>query len=218
MHEVALIGGFSSSGSALLMHLLSREKGHPCLPETWLFALGQYLLDYSGLDYKCEDLRLSLLRLDTRAKLQEAPGMEHKAVDEILSAYRDSFAFAQDRLSVPECLFIEKAPENVFAFDVYLARYPEARVVVTSRDSLGVLQSLMRRGISMHDACLIWFGHAYAVCELMRKNPNLVFHCPYSLLTADSFFDDQLSPIPHVPGSLLTRTLLSRHVMCATGC
>ena len=185
MHDVALVGGMPSSGSTLLMRLLAERKGIACLPETGLFAHGGRLFGFDEPEADETDLGLRVPWLDTAAKLREALGVSGERLERAMAEHSDPFALARSLFDEPGCLLVEKTPENVFAFAAYLARDPEARVVVTTRSALGVTQSLMRRGFPMKEALLIWFAHGLAACELLRAHPDRVLHCSYATLTAD---------------------------------
>ena len=184
MRDLGLVGGIPSSGSTLLMRLLSDRPGLVCLPETGLFAHGRNLLDFNGPE-PAADLSLAVPWLDSAARSRQALGLTAEQWREIRSGYNDALGFAEARLAVPGCLLVEKTPENVFGFGTLLDHFPEMRVVVTTRDALGTAQSLMRRGFSLLDACLVWFGHAWAAVHALQAYPEQVFHCRYADLTRD---------------------------------
>lgn len=186
MHDIFLIGGSPSSGSTLLIKLLNQEGNILCLPETGLFSHGRNLLnlseDYSE-DYVEDSLGRHLPWLLTGVKVARALGWREDEYDELIQYYRTAFELLRSRVDPGRKYWlIEKAPENIFAFENYLADSKSNRVIVTSRDALSVVQSLMRRGFTLLEGMLVWFAHSYETARLISNHPSQVYHCAYDQL------------------------------------
>jgi hypothetical protein len=185
VQDIFLIGGSPSSGSTLLVNLLNRYDGLVCLPETGLFSHGRNLLDLCA-DVTQSDLRWYLPWLLTSTKVAHSLGWRENEYEEATKQFPTVFELLRSRID-PERKYwlIEKTPENIFAFEYFLTRSTTNRVVVTSRDALSVMQSLMRRGFSMIEAILVWFAHSYETVRLMTAFPSQVYHCSFQRLTTE---------------------------------
>lgn len=183
MNGLSLIGGMPSSGSTLLVDLLSNRPGVLCLPETGLFAHGRNVVDLSASAAK-HDLTWNLPWLDTGTKVAQSLGWSASMLDSAAERFSTTLALLDDAIDrTPGTLVIEKTPENAFALGRYLDGDPGRRAVVTTRDAPSVIQSLMRRGFGLSEAAVMWFAYAYYIARLLESNPRRVFHCRYSELT-----------------------------------
>lgn len=180
-----LVGGSPSSGSTLLMNLLMRSPSLLCLPETGLFCHGDELVGAAG-DPESRALDGRVAWLDTRAKL----GQFNHDLAERYEAQHGSHATSVDLVHAitdvgdRKCI-VEKTPENIFAFDRYLRQSSDHRVIVTSRDLVGVVHSLVRRGFTIVESLLAWFAHSYETARLILDHPGQVVHCSYADLVRD---------------------------------
>lgn len=184
MKNLAIIGGMPSSGSTLLVELLSDRPDVLCLPETGLFSHGRNLVDLAD-DTDRHDLTWSLPWLSTGTKIAQALGWNASEFDRMGERYTTTLELLDERIERnPGTLVVEKTPENVFALSRYLDGDPNRRAVVTSRDAPSVIQSLMRRDFGLAEAAIIWFAYAYHIAGLLEAYPDRLFHCRYRTLTA----------------------------------
>jgi hypothetical protein len=198
MQDIFLIGGSPSSGSTLLVNLLNRNKNLVCLPETGLFVHGRNLIDLSA-DIAGHNLGWHLPWLLTGVKVTKALGWSENEYDNAHSHYPTAFEFLRSRIDPDRKYWlIEKTPENIFAFEQYLGQSKKNRVIVTSRDALSVVQSLMRRGFNMLEGMLAWFAHSYESAQLMANYPSQVYHCAYDRLTREP--EEVASEVVHFLG------------------
>lgn len=182
MQDIFLIGGSPSSGSTLLVKLLNQNGNVICLPETGLFAHGCNLFNHSE-DYVEDGLGWHLPWLLTGVKVADALGWREDEYEELIQHYPTAFELLRSRIDPDRKYWlIEKAPENIFAFEKYLADSKSNRVIVTSRDALSVVQSLMRRGFTLLEGMLTWFAHSYETARLISNYPSQVYHCAYDQL------------------------------------
>lgn len=183
MQDIFLIGGSPSSGSTLLVKLLNQQENVAGLPETGLFVHGQNLLDVSD-ESLGNDLHWRLPWMLTGVKVANALGWGKDEYDEHIGLYPTAFELLRSRVDpTRKYWLIEKTPENIFAFDKYLKESNSNRVIVTSRDAISVVQSLMRRGFTLLEGILIWFSHSYETTQLIANYPSQVYHCAYDRLT-----------------------------------
>ena len=165
------------------MNLLSRERGVFCLPETGLFAHGRDLVDFRA-SVERDDLGWHVPWLNTRIKMANALGCTPEIYDRAGESHATVFEFVEDLIDRTgnDCI-VEKTPENIFAFHQYLNLSPSHSVVVTSRDLVGVVQSLVRRGLNLAEALVAWFAHSYEIARLIENHPDQVLHSRYTDLT-----------------------------------
>ncbi|MCP3868555.1 MAG: sulfotransferase, partial [Gammaproteobacteria bacterium] len=183
MNDIFLIGGSPSSGSTLLVSLLNNQEDVLCLPETGLFVHGKNLIE-DHPDATEIDINLHLPWVDTGAKVSQAIGLDIDTFDKASSDFPTAFDLLRYYInSTTAPYLVEKTPENIFGFYYYLESSMKNRVVVTIRDALSVTQSLHRRGFTIVEALIIWFGHSYETARLIQKFPDQVFPCTYEQLT-----------------------------------
>lgn len=185
MKGVILIGGAPSSGSTLLVNLLAKQPKLLCLPETGLFSHGRNLIDLTAPVERRSDLGWHLPWLLTAYKVAGALGWEISVYEQAGRHHRTAFDLLEAHIDRGrDRILVEKTPENVFAFREYLSMSADHRVIVTSRDLLGVVQSLVRRDFNLVEAFLAWFSHTFETVMLLADFPNQVFHCRYAELTS----------------------------------
>lgn len=181
--EVLLIGGVPSSGSSLLIKLLSRDERLLCLPETGLFCHGRSF-DRRSDRSRPGSLTRQVPWVDTRLKLALALGWDIDVKKQ--GGAIQPFKVLQTHLG--NCggrIVVEKCPENVFAFDAYLSADSNRRTVLTSRALDSVCVSLTRRGFNMFEALLIWFAHAYETWRILQSFPGQVCHVRYDEIVSE---------------------------------
>lgn len=163
---LALIGGCGSSGTTLLIHLLSRHPRVASAPELNFFNHPESL-----------DLATFAASLDALlARRRLTPG--YKQVASFLGP-RGELGLDRERLAawtaqardaaelhrllsrhvcerVGATHFVEKTPTNVYAFAALARENPEARLVHLIRDGRDVAASLHRRGKSLYGAGSRW--------------------------------------------------------------
>ena len=183
MHDVFLIGGAPSSGSTLLVHMLNCRDSVLCLPETGLFVHAENLVE-TPIDAEKMHLPRRLPWVNTGHKVAQAIGLDPNAYDEEIKDYPTAFDMLRAHVDSDRTVYlIEKTPENIFAFYPYLTASSGNRVVLTTRDTVSVVQSLVRRGFTMAEALLVWFAHSYETARLIRDFAGQVYQCTYEQLT-----------------------------------
>ena len=163
---LALVGGCGSSGTTLLIHLLSRHPQVASAPELNFFNHPESL-DLPRFAASIDDL-LARRRLTPGYK-QVATFMGPRSqlgIDrECLAGWARS---ARDAAELHRMLarhvcervgathFVEKTPTNVYAFAALAQRSPEIRLVHLVRDGRDVAASLARRGKSLYASGSRW--------------------------------------------------------------
>jgi len=180
--KTLLIGATPSSGSSLLMTLLSRRPGVLCLPETGLFCHGEFL-EAGERAPQQRGLRAGVPWVNTAAKTRHSLGWQVGPSDDRRHGFRSAWAVLDAHLEPNEQrLVVEKCPENVFAFHALLAADAAAKVVVTWREVYGVCESLVARGFNMLEALLTWVAHSYEMAVLMERYGGQVLFLEYGEL------------------------------------
>ena len=183
MHNIFLIGGSPSSGSTLLVNLLNSHSNVIALPETGLFVHGENLTAGNTSSDNL-NLNIHLPWINTGEKVAQAIGLDPETYDHAVNKYPTAFDLLRAYVNPDKSSYlIEKTPENIFAFYTYLSASPKNRVVVTIRDALSVTQSLVRRGFTIAESLLIWFGHSYETARIVRDFSGQVYQCTYENLT-----------------------------------
>lgn len=177
--NVLLIGATPSSGSSLLMTLLSESERMLCLPETGLFCHGEFLIRAETVDDGFE-LRRRVPWIDTPEKTAQSLGWKVRFSSESGGGFQSAWQVLEHFLGIDDKrLVVEKCPENVFGFQALLASDPSSRVVVTWRELQGVCESLVARGVNLLEAVLIWFAHSYEIARLIERYRERVLFLPY---------------------------------------
>jgi hypothetical protein len=70
-------------------------------------------------------------------------------------------------------IIAEKTPSNLYAFDAFLTRYPEGKVIYLVRDPRAVVASLLRRGMGLRHAIAIWLVEM-AICARLDGHPRVM--------------------------------------------
>lgn len=165
-----MVGGSPSSGSTLLSVMLDSHPDILCGPELALFCHpGFWRRD---LSIRCPGVRLLYDHLDWY-------GTTSTRVHEMLSEY-GPLEFLE-RFYGPiaarrgKTLCAEKSPPNVYAMRDYLEAVPHGRCIVTMRDGRDVVCSLMRRGLSFHQALERWvWSSSQAMAVLSDQRVMLI--------------------------------------------
>jgi hypothetical protein len=213
---LALVGGCGSSGTTLLIHLLSRHPRVASAPELNFFNHPESL--------DLERFRASLDALLARRRL--TPG--YKQVASFLGP-RAELGLERERLAswsreardaaelhallarhlcdrVGATHFVEKTPTNVYAFEALARVNPEARLVHLIRDGRDVAASLLRRGRSLYGAGSRWLYDTLA--GLRGRGRPAYLEIRYEELVTDPsatlarvFAHLGLSPLPPEPAA-----------------
>lgn len=193
LHRPILIGGAPSSGSTLLSMMLDAHPEIHCGPETGILAHAALF----GEDFPAA-ARALMQRLERPEwEINDAVAnftagfCPYALIDSTnLAAYRLDLNAVQTALQ--ECasieafivrlfgatlqgeaktVFAEKTPSNLYAFEAFLAHFPEGRVLYLVRDPRAVVASLLRRGFALHRAIAIWLMET-VMCERLRGHPR----------------------------------------------
>jgi len=163
---LALIGGCGSSGTTLLIHLLSRHPRVVSTPELNFFNHPESL-DLARLTASLDAL-LARRRLTPGYKQvasflgpRSELGLDRERLAEWTRQARDTAELHRllarhlcERVGATH--FVEKTPTNVYAFAALARLNPEARLVHLIRDGRDVAASLRRRGKSLYGAGSRW--------------------------------------------------------------
>jgi hypothetical protein len=71
-------------------------------------------------------------------------------------------------------VWVEKSPQNVYAFKTFLERYPEGRVIYLIRDGRDVVASLLRKRWGSFKQSLAFWLVDTAICTLLRGHPRVM--------------------------------------------
>lgn len=210
--EFILAGGVPSSGSTLLSVLLD---AHPdifsgpettlfCHPPLWQGSEGTALRDFANfldgtaapegfIPWSYPDAR-SLAYYgwgleQARLALAASPTM----VDFVQGFYEKSSQY-RGQLKV-----VEKTPQNLYAASAFLELSPTSKIILTIRSPLGVIPSLVRRGVNRKVAAIIWLWDAAVVRGLTtRFDKHRVHLVRYEDLVTEPV--DQLNAVCHFLG------------------
>lgn len=202
--RLLLIGSAPSSGSTLLVNLLSRRfSGIASGPETSLFAhpvvwakrgaawqeqmrrdlsgqqpTGDGLLGGDHVPYTAAVYAENLPHFQRSLEgLTQAVGSLQSGGDLFRWLFEPTARTSTEVLA-------EKSPPNLYAIPSFLAAEPDARAIVVVRDGRDVVCSLKRRGFTFAEAVRIWLLEAALVHRLAgQERVKLV---RYEDVTADS--------------------------------
>jgi hypothetical protein len=164
--KLTIIGGCGSSGTTLLVHILSK---HPSLcsgPEFNCFNHYE-LFDFPLFQRKFKEMLADRCSpngyVDVYTFLSERAyyGISFDAVDRWVSRSDDCASFIKqlcghlaDRFESERVL--EKTPTNVYGFRDILRTLPDVKIIHVVRDGRDVVTSLMRRGWNLFGAGSRW--------------------------------------------------------------
>ncbi|HEX5066923.1 MAG TPA: sulfotransferase [Myxococcota bacterium] len=163
---LALVGGCGSSGTTLLIHLLSRHPQVASAPELNFFNHPESLdvaAFASSLDALLARRRLTpgYKQVATFLGPRGDLGIDRALLADWAARARDA-AELHARLAEHVCArvgathFVEKTPTNVYAFARLARENPRARLVHLTRDGRDVAASLRKRGKSLYGAGSRW--------------------------------------------------------------
>jgi hypothetical protein len=176
--KLLLIGGIPSSGSSLLVYLLSQTGQFFCLPETGLFTRG--CLFNQAHEKPVNPLYEQVPWIDIKAKTLQSTGWDIYSEDFDQRPF-SILNFLKNRFKLPDdTIIVEKTPENIFAFEHYLKADSSRKVIVTKRDIESTCFSLMKRKFSILEAIILWFSHAFEIWRLLQRYPGQVFLLDYN--------------------------------------
>ncbi|HKK87911.1 MAG TPA: sulfotransferase [Saprospiraceae bacterium] len=211
-----MIGGAPSTGSSLLRQILNRHSNIYCGPETRLLSIRELYLNWGN----------SKNRLFRKGPLGVRPNAWHnitgilctgvelypnqKQVKELVKNTHsfESFisSFFKELLEKNnKHYWAEKTPNNVYCIDEFLSSFPLGKVIVTIRDPLEIICSLLDKGNSLFAALSHTLIHL-SLAAGYEKSDRL-FILPYEHLIENPentirkicLFIDQ----PYEPGMLL---------------
>ena len=190
-----LIGGSPSSGSTLLSVMLDAHPDIHCGPEIGVLAhpslyRGDFSTAVQALLSRLEPCQW--MKNDALGNFREGL-CPYALIDESnLSAYdhdlssikqllraSDSIESFLSNLFEPillrsgKTIWAEKTPSNLYAFEAFLDRFPEGRVIYVVRDPRAVVSSLHKRGMGLRRALSIWLLEV-AVCERLADHPRVL--------------------------------------------
>lgn len=190
-----LIGGSPSSGSTLLSVILDAHPDIVCGPEIGLLAHSSlYAKDFPRFAQGLKALLEKNQWQKNDALFNLSNGYcPYALVDEgnlafyghtlltIKSLLTDAKSFEefveglfgniQERTG--KSIIAEKTPSNLYAFDAYLERFANGRVIYLVRDPRAVIASLLRRGFGLRRAISVWLLEA-AICERFNEHPRVM--------------------------------------------
>jgi len=203
---VALINlcGSGSSGTTLLSNLLNRHPEIVCGEELGFFS--------KPIVYSDFDLLKRYSFLIKRYGVSSAPLFSDRSILRNTEYFHlDKSAFDYIKFSsdlqdfvgqftadvLKRCnkqIFAEKTPENIFFLEEFLKEFPDAKVVHLVRDPRDVILSLMKRGVSLKQATLVWLGSVAAIQKnrgdqrLLEMRYEDLVHTPELILKRISAF------------------------------
>jgi hypothetical protein len=190
---LALVGGCGSSGTTLLIHLLSRHPQVASAPEINFFNHPE-TLDVARFAASLDDL-LEGRRLATGYKQvvsfmsrRKKLGIDRDLLVSWAARARDT-AELHALLAEHVCArvgathFVEKTPTNVYAFARLARENPRARLVHLIRDGRDVAASLRKRGKSLYGAGSRWLYDTLA--GLRARGHASYLEIRYEALVAD---------------------------------
>ena len=179
--NLGILGGCGSSGTTLLIHLLSRHPDIASGPEFNLFNHYElYNFDYVKHHYQrmLGDKCYPSGYIDTGAFMTYR---EHYGIDkELISSWITSSSSLSEFISAVSqhmnnhfsaSYFLEKSPTNVYGFRYIADQFPEIPIVHVIRDGRDVACSLNKREFILFSAGSRWLYDT--LCGLSVKNaPN----------------------------------------------
>jgi hypothetical protein len=193
LERLILVGGTPSSGTTLLSVMLDAHPDIFCGPELGLLAhpafyregfkhYSQHLLNsIDSCPWEKTDALLNLQEGFCPYALMDTSNLSVYDLDgallkQLLQNSVDSDEFIRN-LFTPmltrhgKAFLAEKSPQNLYAFDSFLGRFPQGRVLYMVRDPRAVAASLIRRGMSLRHAIAIWLLES-AICERLDNHPR----------------------------------------------
>lgn len=181
--DLGIMGGCGSSGTTLLIHLLSRHPDIVSGPEFNLFNHYElYNIDYLKkhqtrmLSGKCNPSGY----IDTGAFMTYR---EHYGLDQNTIRRWIDDANSLDEFIYSVCLhmrekfsasyFLEKSPTNIYCFNKISTQLPGIPLIHVIRDGRDVVSSLMKRGFNLYAAGSRWlYDTLYGIS--MRGTQNYI--------------------------------------------
>jgi hypothetical protein len=195
LERPVLIGSCGSSGSTLLSIMLHAHPDLLCGPELALFG-HPFVWRQAGSQWRerlQQYLRLGydVIRLPEWTPANGVCPYANLVYDNTLPWYgltvdrlADLIGKCADGRELARAIYepllrqqgkrrwIEKSPQNVYAFQAFLDAYPEGRVVYLVRDVRDVVGSLMRKGWGGFKRTLSYALVDTALCETFRDHPR----------------------------------------------
>ena len=184
---MVIIGGSGSTGSSLLQSILNRHTDivagqetsifmYPHLYEHWkryrgfLVSKGMFGVKSRGWTYR-----------NGMDLLHEDYGWKRPDILSILNNTNDFLAFVQiyfeKSLSKKGARhWIEKTPQNVYAFDIFLKTFAEGKVIQMLRDPYDTMASLMARGFDAYQAAGYFIYNTACGASVEESERSLKIH------------------------------------------
>lgn len=164
--DLGIMGGCGSSGTTLLIHLLSRHPDIVSGPEFNLFNHYElYDIDYLKknqskiVDGKCDPSGY----IDTGAFMtyREHYGLDEEKIRDWINEANtlEDFIYSvclHMRNKFSAAYFLEKSPTNIYCFKHIASNFPEIPLIHVIRDGRDVVSSLMKRGFNLYAAGSRW--------------------------------------------------------------
>jgi len=214
--RLGLMGGCGSSGTTLLVHLLSRCQAIGSGPEFNCFNRPE-LYDLPALRFAWSEIRRG--RAKPAGYIDVPVFMTHREhyriTDDLIELWMSESSNASQfvgRLKehlhrTLACqIVLEKSPTNVYCFRIATAALPGVKIIHLMRDGRDVVVSLMRRGFSLFGAGSRWLydtvraieardapGYVEAKYEELVANPDAICERLLAHLGADQLLDVPVS-------------------------
>lgn len=164
--KLALVGGCGSSGTTLLVHLLSRHPAVASGPEMNFFnhkevlSLEELAMHQSAL-FRRRRLAHGYKDVPTFLEAGKSVGIDQEGLNEWVNrsnSIRELYKRFADHLCGPHgaSIFVEKTPSNVYNFAAFTKLFPDLPLIHQIRDGRDVVVSLMARGKTLFEAGSRW--------------------------------------------------------------
>ncbi len=187
-----MIGGAPSTGSSLLRQILNRHSNIYCGPETRLLSIKALYKDWPNQKKRifkkgplgvrpsawhnvtgilCTGVELYQNQKEVREIIQGSPSFE-----DFISGFFEGLLEKNDKN-----FWAEKTPNNVYTVQAFLDSFPRGKVILTLRNPLDIVCSLMDKGNSLFSSLSHTLIHL-ALAASYEKN-NRVYTVTYEHLT-----------------------------------
>ena len=164
--KLGIVGGCGSSGTTLLMHLLSRHSQigsgpeFNCFNHRELFDLSLFQTIYKKM-FEGYSPPCGYIDVHVFMTFRDYYGIDAKLLDEWVETSSDTQSFFLNlcnhiRIKLNVSNFVEKSPTNVYCFKEFTKALPDVPLIHLIRDGRDVVTSLMKRGFNLFGAGSRW--------------------------------------------------------------